>query len=156
MIDMSIRLSILDLMLKMNKEFGIAYIFITHDLATARYFGGNDGRLAALYSGRVVEIGVCADMYKMPIHPYLTSLLMVCSIPDPRIAKKSVQLPAKWEAGPVSGRGCKFYSRCAYAKEVCSREEPPLEEYTRNHWVACHLKEAIPKWILTEEGWLLQ
>lgn len=150
MIDVSLRLSILDLMMKLNRDLGIAFIYITHDLAGARYIARH-GRIAVMYLGRIVETGVLADAYERPLHPYLQALLSAAPIPDPRIAKRRKLLPLK--SLEVAGAdtippGCAFHPRCPYAQEICAREVPQLKARENSHLVACHRVEAIPPWRL--------
>ncbi|MCD5417775.1 ABC transporter ATP-binding protein [Candidatus Bipolaricaulota bacterium] len=150
MVDASLRLSILDLMMKLNRELGVAFLYITHDLATARYIARR-GRIAVMYLGRIVETGVLADVFERPLHPYLQALLAAAPIPDPKVAKKRKALPLKSlevagaDAIPI---GCAFHPRCPYAKEICAQEVPQLEDRENGHLVACHRAEVIPPWHL--------
>ncbi|MBC7099614.1 ABC transporter ATP-binding protein [Candidatus Bipolaricaulota bacterium] len=150
MIDASLRLSILDLMLKLNREFKIAFLYITHDLATARYLA-QEGRIVVLYLGKIVEEGRMKDVLERPLHPYLRALLSAAPVPDPKIARKRKPIRLK-EAEPPSAEvpppGCRFHPRCPYAEEVCSREEPPLRDFREGHRGACHLIEVLPPWRL--------
>jgi oligopeptide/dipeptide ABC transporter ATP-binding protein len=150
MIDASLRLSILDLMLKLNRELGVAFFYITHDLATARYFA-QEGKIAVMYLGKIVEAGQMGTVLERPLHPYLRALLSAAPIPDPRLARQRKLMSLK-EAEPPSAErppsGCRFHPRCPYAQEICSREEPKFREYEDGHWVACHLVETLPEWRL--------
>lgn len=150
MIDASLKLSILDLMMKLNEELGITFLYITHDLATARYIGRR-GRIAVMYLGKIVEMGALEEIFQRPLHPYLHALLSSASVPDPRMARKKKLLPLKsLELPGAEGfpSACRFHPRCPYAKEICSREVPELKEYGDGHRVACHLVERIPPWSL--------
>jgi oligopeptide/dipeptide ABC transporter ATP-binding protein len=150
MIDASLRLSILDLMLKLNRELGVAFLYITHDLATARYFA-REGKIAVMYLGKIVEAGQMGAVLEHPVHPYLQALLSAAPIPDPRLARQR-KLMALREAEPPSAEsppsGCRFHPRCPYAQEICAREEPELSEYANGHRAACHLMETLPEWRL--------
>ena len=150
MIDASLRLSILDLMLKLNRELGVAFLYITHDLATARYFA-QEGRIAVMYLGKIVETGAMGEVLARPLHPYLRALLSAAPIPDPRLARQR-KLMALREAEPPSTErpptGCRFHPRCPHAQDICAREEPPLREHAAGHGVACHLAETLPQWRL--------
>lgn len=151
MVDVSLRLSILDLMMKLSEELGIAFLYITHDLATARYIARH-GRIAVMYLGRIVETGVLADVFERPLHPYLQALLAAAPIPDPRIAKGRKPLPLKSLDVPSADdlpSGCTFHPRCPYAKEICAQQVPQLEDREHRHLVACHLVGVIPPWRLT-------
>lgn len=151
MIDASLRLSILDLMLRLNRELGIAFLYITHDLATARYFA-QAGRIAVMYLGAIVEEGRMEEVLERPLHPYLRALLSAAPIPDPKLARKRELMPLR-EAEPPSAEhpppGCRFHPRCPYAQEICAREIPPLRDFGDGHRVACHLVETLPPWRLT-------
>ncbi len=150
MIDASLRLSILDLMLKLNQELKIAFLYITHDLATARYFA-QKGRIAIMYLGKIVEEGRMETVLEQPLHPYLRALLSAAPVPDPEIARKKKLMQLK-EAEPPSAEapppGCRFHPRCPYAHEVCGKEEPPLRDFGEGHRVACHLVDTLPPWRL--------
>jgi peptide/nickel transport system ATP-binding protein len=147
MVDVSLRISLLDLMSEMNKKFGIAFIYITHDLATARYIA-NHGRIAVMYLGKVVEIGSLEHVLRNPRHPYLQALLSAVPIPDPRAARNAKPLPLKSPDMPDPANppaGCRFNPRCPYAGELCEQQEPLLHDI-RGRRVACHYEEKIPMW----------
>jgi peptide/nickel transport system ATP-binding protein len=148
MIDPSLRLSILDLMLKLNRELGIAFLYISHDLATARYFA-REGRLAVMYLGKIVELGPTGEVFHRPLHPYFRALLSAAPIPDPELARRQKLLPLK-EAEPPSAAhpppGCRFHPRCPYAQPICRQEEPPLLNHGNGHQAACHLVKELPPW----------
>ena len=148
MIDASLRLSILDLMMKLNDELGIAFLYITHDLATARYIARR-GRIAVIYLGRIVETGKLDEVFQKPLHPYFQALLGAAPIPDPKLARKKKVLPLKsMELPSVENlpSGCSFHPRCPYAEEICTRERPILKEHESSHWTACHRVGYIPSW----------
>ena len=140
MLDISIRLSIIDLMLKLKAEFGVTYLFITHDLAIAKYFG-KVGRIAVMYLGRIVEIGPTLEIIKNARHPYTRVLLAALPEADPdktrkkkEIQLRSLDIPNLLEL-PT---GCKFHPRCpVWLAGKCDQQEPKLEEIGGNHQVAC-------------------
>ena len=143
MIDVSMRIGILDLMLSLRERLGTAYLFITHDFGAARYFSAKGGgRIAVMYLGKIIEIGAAEDVIRNPLHPYTKALLEAVPVPDPEISKKkrmpklrSLDIPSP--LNPPSG--CKFHTRCPYAFDRCSRKEPPMVEVEKGHWVACWL-----------------
>ena len=148
MIDASLRLSILDLMMKLNDEMSIAFLYITHDLATARYIARR-GRIAVIYLGRIIEMGKLDDVFQRPLHPYFQALLTAAPIPDPRLARKKKVLPLKSMELPSAENlpsGCSFHPRCSYAEEICTTERPILKKESGDHWVACHKVGRIPSW----------
>jgi len=147
MIDVSLRLSILDLMHRLNERFGIAFLYITHDLATARYFV-KGGRIAVMYLGQLVEMGKLGEVIERPRHPYLQALLSAVPVPDPKKAREKRPLPLKSLEFPDPTKppsGCRFHPRCPYAEEICTREVPALRPLD-GRLIACHLAERIPEW----------
>ena len=149
MIDVSLRISILKLMADLNKNLGIAFVYITHDLATARYIAQN-GKIAVMYLGKIVETGDVNLVIENARHPYLQALLSAVPIPDPTIAKLGKKLPLKSLDMPSitnPPKGCRFNPRCIYATEVCEKEEPKLVSCGQE-FVACHNVEEIPVWKL--------
>ena len=145
MVDVSLRISLLDLMARANKKYGISFVYITHDLGTARYIAQH-GRIAVMYLGRMVELNQIQAALDHPAHPYFHALIAAVPEADPtlrggKIAQlplKSFDMPSVINAPP----GCKFHPRCPYANERCETEEPKLREY-RGGLVACHLVETM-------------
>jgi oligopeptide/dipeptide ABC transporter ATP-binding protein len=147
MIDVSLRIAILNLMGRLNRELNIAFLYITHDLATARYIAQN-GNITVLYLGKIVESGKASLVLEQPVHPYLQALLTAVPIPDPDIEDrkrglplKSVDMPSVADPPP----GCRFHPRCLYADERCSQEEPELLLF-KGRLCACHHADRIPEW----------
>ncbi|TAH58842.1 MAG: ABC transporter ATP-binding protein [Bacillota bacterium] len=129
MIDVSLRLSILNLMMDLNKQMNISFVYITHDLATARYIA-NKGRIAVMYLGEIVELAPVEELLARPRHPYTQALLAAVPIPDPVLAKKDRVVPIKQaEHMDLTNRadGCSFYPRCPYGKEECTKGEIPYK-----------------------------
>lgn len=148
MVDVSLRLGILNLMAELNARHGIAFVYITHDLATARYLA-RGGRLVVMYLGQVAEMGLLEEMIAAPRHPYLQALLTAVPTPDPRAARGRRELPLRGIDVPDARQmpaGCRFHPRCPYAEKVCEMESPALELLETGHYVACHLKERLPPW----------
>lgn len=147
MIDVSLRLSILDLMHRLNEEFGIAFLYITHDLATARYFV-KGGQIAVMYLGQIVETGSLSEVLQKPCHPYLQALLSAVPVPDPKKAREKRPLPLRSLEFPDPTKppsGCRFHPRCPYAEDICAQEIPALRPLD-GRLIACHLAERIPEW----------
>lgn len=139
MLDVSIRAEMLELMHELKKRHGISFVYITHDLATARYFGQ---RIGILYMGRMVEMGVVDDVLLRPRHPYTQALIDAISEPDPANLHREKNIRIKEPAGRHSAAGCRFTGRCPYAVEQCSAAEPELEEKGEGgsgHFAACHV-----------------
>lgn len=142
MIDVSLRISVLNLMAKLNKEMEIAFVYITHDLATAKYIAKN-GKILVMYLGKIVEYGNVLDTIKNPKHPYLQALIAAVPVPNPKLARgmnelklKSIEMPNP--SDPPSG--CRFNPRCVKATSICEKKEPELIEINSRK-VACHQVE---------------
>ena len=134
MIDVSLRASILDLMLELKRELNLTYIFITHDLAVAKYIADT---VAVMYLGKVVEYAPVEKLFENPLHPYTKALL--ASIPIPRPLRKRREIALKGDIpNPINPpSGCRFHPRCPIAREICGKEEPELRELEKDHFVAC-------------------
>ena len=135
MLDVSIRAEMLELMKELQKKYKISFIYITHDLATARFFGQ---RIGILYLGKIVEIGPIDEVLLNPRHPYTQALIDAISEPDPNNLKKEKQIRIKEPSEIRVTKGCRFQPRCPYAIEKCEIE-PELEETSKDHHVACYV-----------------
>jgi peptide/nickel transport system ATP-binding protein len=147
MIDVSLRISILDLLTRLNTEFNISVVYITHDLATARYIA-NNGRLAVMYLGEFMEIGKINDILLNPRHPYSQALISAVPIPDPDLYLKDTSIPIKsMELESLEDRsdGCSFYSRCLYASDTCLNNHCDLQNIDGVE-VRCHNIKDVPSW----------
>jgi peptide/nickel transport system ATP-binding protein len=134
MADVSVRAVLLDLMMKMKAEFDLTYLFITHDLATAKYVCD---RIAIMYLGKLCELGPIREVYDRVLHPYTRALLKAVPVPDP-LRRRSEQMPAGEIPNAINPpSGCHFHPRCPLAIDKCSREEPPLLELRPGHQAAC-------------------
>ncbi|AUS95404.1 ABC transporter ATP-binding protein [Pseudoclostridium thermosuccinogenes] len=153
MIDVSLRVSILNLLARLNEERNIAILYITHDLATARYVGKN-GRIAVMYLGEIVETGDLQEVLSNPQHPYLRALLTAVPIPNPRLSRKrkELQLNASSELPDISNMpsGCRFHTRCMYCKDICKVKHPEPVKHGSSI-VTCHLVDELPKFELFTE-----
>jgi len=135
MIDVSLRAKILELMTELKEEFNLTYLFITHDLAVAKYISH---RIAIMYLGKIVEIGRKEAIFSDPLHPYTISLLSAIPIPNPKIKRKRIELKGEVPSPINPPPGCKFHPRCPSKVDQCSREEPQLVEVKKDHYVACY------------------
>lgn len=135
-LDVSIQAQILNLMKKIQRDTGITYIFITHDLSVVNHFS-ND--IAVMYLGRMIEKAPAEELFQKPLHPYTRALLS--AIPIPRIHNRPEQILLRGEiTSPINPEPvCRFASRCNCAKPCCTESEPPLVEASPNHFVSCHL-----------------
>ena len=136
MLDVSIRAEMLELMKQLQKKYEISFIYITHDLATAKYFGQ---RIAILYLGKIVETGPINQVLKNPKHPYTQALIDAISEPDPDNINKIREIRIKESTGEVITKGCRFKPRCPYAIDQCNLE-PDLEKVGNEQFSACHVK----------------
>jgi len=136
MIDVSLRARILELMIQLKEELNLTYLFITHDLAVAKYISD---RIAIMYLGKIVEMGGKEAIFSNPKHPYTEALLSAIPIPDPRVKRKRVKLKGEVPSPINPPPGCIFHTRCPLATDICRREEPELIEIEDGHFVACHL-----------------
>ena len=136
MLDVSIRAEMLELMKHLQKKYEISFIYITHDLATAKYFGQ---RIAILYLGKIVEMGQINQVLKNPKHPYTQALIDAISEPDPNNIHKIREIRIKDATGEVISKECRFKPRCPYAIDQCNIE-PDLEKVSNEQFSACHVK----------------
>ena len=138
MADVSVRALLLDLMIKLKNELELTYLFITHDLATAKYICD---RIGILYLGKFAEVGELREVYGTPLHPYTQALLAAVPVPDP-VARRTQEMPEGEIPNPINPpSGCRFHPRCPIAEARCSQEEPELRELRPDHLVACHFAE---------------
>lgn len=138
MADVSVRALLLDLMMKLKEEFALTYLFITHDLATAKYVCN---RIAIMYLGKLSEVGALADVYQYALHPYTRALLEAVPVPDPT-HRRTQPMPKGEIPNPINPpSGCRFHPRCPIATDICSQIEPELRELRPGHRVACHHAE---------------
>lgn len=136
MLDVSIRAEMLELMSELQEKYDISFVYITHDLATARYFGK---RIAILYLGKIMEIGQIDDVLLHPRHPYTQALIDAISDPDPENLNKEKIIRINEPLDIDVYEGCRFRARCPYAIEKCT-EEPKLEKVENGRQVACFAK----------------
>lgn len=136
-LDVSIQAQIINLLAKLQKELGLTYIFIAHDLAVVRHIANT---VNVMYLGKLVEIMNSSEMYSNPCHPYTKALLSAIPIVDYHAEKKRKRIELKGEIpSPIHcPSGCPFNPRCPYADEVCTKEMPELKDIGNGHMVACH------------------
>jgi len=138
MADVSVRAQLLALMNDLRDEFNLTYLFITHDLATAKYICD---RIGILYLGKMVETAPIQTLYAKPLHPYTQALLAAVPVPNPH-ERRTTPLPEGEIPNPIDPpSGCRFHPRCPIAQAICSEEEPPLREIQKDHLAACHFAE---------------
>ena len=139
MADVSVRALILELMKDLKNEFDLTYLFITHDLATAKYLCD---RIAVMYLGRIVEIGSRDDLFSNPHHPYTKALLDAVPVPDPDLRRTEAMVRGEIPSAADPPGGCHFHPRCPFVMEHCRALRPPLKSLNKDHLSACYLSGA--------------
>lgn len=137
-LDVSIQAQVVNLLIRLQRELKLTYLFIAHDLSMVKHISD---RVGVMYMGHIVELASSNELYANPRHPYTKALLSAIPIPDPEKENSKVVLPLEGEVGsPINcGPGCRFASRCKSATEKCQTQTPELKEIEEGHFAACHL-----------------
>lgn len=139
-LDVSIQAQIVNLLIKLQREMDLTFLFVAHDLSMVKHISD---RVAVMYLGSMVEITDSAELYKNPLHPYTKALISAIPIPDPKVEQERENTRIKLEGdvpSPINpAPGCRFKGRCKYAKDICGQIIPELKEMGNGHRVACHL-----------------
>ncbi|HXN58100.1 MAG TPA: ABC transporter ATP-binding protein [Candidatus Angelobacter sp.] len=134
-LDVSIQSQVLNLMAELKDEFGLTYLFISHNLGVVQHVSD---RVAVMYLGKIVELADSVDLYRSPKHPYTQALLSAVPVPNPHEKPQRVILSGDVPSPINTPAGCRFHTRCPLARAVCSEVQPALELKARGHWAACH------------------
>lgn len=134
-LDVSVQAQIVNLMLELQDELGMAYLFVAHDLSVVKHVSD---RVAVMYVGKIVEIAETNALFNTPKHPYTEALLSAVPKPDPRLRSERIILEGDVADPANPPSGCYFHPRCKYAIDRCKTETPQLTEATQGHWVSCH------------------
>lgn len=141
-LDVSIQAQVVNLLIRLQKEMGLTYLFISHDLSMVKHISD---KIAVMYLGSLVELSTPDVLYNRPMHPYSKALLSAIPVanPDGNWAKKRIPLTDEVPSPVDAPAGCKFWKRCPYAKETCKEQRPALRELETGHFVACHFTEEL-------------
>jgi len=135
MLDASIRSEVSKLILNLVEKFHVSFLYITHDIALARYMCN---RIAVMYLGKIVEEGPTESIIQNPFHPYTAALIAAVPVPDPTTKRTKIVLKGEVPNPINPPPGCRFHPRCPYAQELCQKREPQLIEMQKERYVACH------------------
>jgi oligopeptide/dipeptide ABC transporter ATP-binding protein len=142
-LDVSIRAQVLNLLQRLQKQFNLTYLFVSHDLSVVRHVAD---RIAVMYLGKIVELADRDELYVAPKHPYTQALLSAIPIPDPKIEKRRQRVILSGDLpSPINiPKGCRFHTRCPMAQSICREVEPAFEaKEGHEHYAACHFSEKV-------------
>jgi oligopeptide/dipeptide ABC transporter ATP-binding protein len=136
-LDVSVQAQVINLLVDLQDEFGLSYLFIAHDLAVVEHISH---RIAGLYLGEIVELADRVTLFTNPLHPYTEALLAAVPVPDPEFQRERVILRGEVPSPLNPPKGCRFHTRCPYVMDRCRHEPPVVRELAPGHFVACHLR----------------
>jgi oligopeptide transport system ATP-binding protein len=139
-LDVSIQAQVINLLADLQERFGLTYLFISHDLGVVAHVSD---RVAVMYLGQIVELAGSETLYRQPLHPYTQALLSAVPVPDPALKGERIILRGDVPSPIDPPPGCRFHTRCLFAKEVCRKRVPSFREVADGHWVACFFAGSV-------------
>ena len=137
-LDVSIQAQIINLLKKLQQDMNLTYLFISHDLSVVKFISD---KIGVMYLGQIVEYGDKKDIFSKPLHPYTKALFSAIPYPDPAVKMNRIVLKGDIPSPANPPKGCRFHTRCPYAKPICSEVTPEYKEHEKGHFAACHLIE---------------
>jgi peptide/nickel transport system ATP-binding protein len=139
-LDVSIQAQVINLLIDLQKEFSLTYLFIAHDLSVVRHISN---RVAVMYLGKIVELAETDELFLNPKHPYTEALMSAVPVPNPHYEASRIRLQGDVPTPLNPPAGCYFHTRCRYAKSACSNAAPAYREVDKEHFVMCHFADAL-------------
>ena len=133
-LDVSIQSQVLNILKDLQKEFGLTYLFIAHNLSVVEHISY---RVSVMYLGKIVELTDRDELFRNPLHPYTKALMSAIPVPDPKLKRQRTILKGDVPSPLNPPKGCRFHPRCPIAEAICSQQEPEFRQVKSDHWVAC-------------------